>query len=71
MDLLHSIIYPRSRSLIDQVCQHILSSLHLLDLDDLLIHSVVRKPRGMVMGITMDTVMGGRKVAPQVEEVVY
>jgi len=71
MDLLPSITYPPPLNLIDQVCQHILSSLHLPDLDDLPIHSVVQKPMGTVMVITMDTVMGETKVALRVEEVVY
>jgi hypothetical protein len=73
MVLLHSIIYPPRLSLKDQVCQRMLPSLLLLDLDDLPIHSVVQRPMVMVMVIMMDMdmVMGETKVDRQVEEVVY
>jgi hypothetical protein len=71
MDLLRLIIILTPLSPIDQVCQRILPSLHLLDPDDLPIHLVAQKPMGTVMVIMMGMVMGEMKVDRQVEEVVY
>lgn len=73
MVLLRLIIYPLPLSLIDQVCQRMLPSLLLLDLDDLPIHSVVQRPMetAKVIMMDMDMVMGETKVDPQVEVVVY
>jgi hypothetical protein len=71
MDLLRLVVILTPLSLIDQVCQRILPSLRLLDLDDLPIHSVAQKPMGTLMVIMMGMGMGEMKVDRQVEEVVY
>ena len=71
MGLLRSIIIPILNSLKDQVCHRILPSLHLLDLDDLLTHSIGQKQTETAMVIMMYLVMGETRADRQVEEVVY
>lgn len=71
MGLLRLIIIPTLNSLKDQACRCIQPSLHLLDLDDLLTHSIGQKLTATGMVIMMYLVMGETRADRQVEEVVY
>ena len=71
MGLLRLIIIPTLNSLKDQACLRIQPSLHPLDLDDLLTHSIAQKLTATGMVIMMYLVMGETRADRQVEEVVY